>query len=124
MVLFKPHNGGIVFVKRAISPCKGQWALPGGFIEMGETVENAGARELLEETALHGTPARFIGVHIQRSRIYGYVLVVGLEYTVKCWNLVPGDDASEAGIIAVKNMPKIPFASHRKLISQFLKLHI
>jgi len=45
-------EGRVVLVKRAHEPLKGEWNLPGGVVELGETLEAACAREVLEETGL------------------------------------------------------------------------
>jgi 8-oxo-dGTP diphosphatase len=45
-------NRGVVLVKRRFEPLKGQWSLPGGGVEVGETLEAGIARELVEETGL------------------------------------------------------------------------
>ena len=45
-------NGGAVLIKRGVEPFRGWYALPGGFVEIGETVENACVRETKEETGL------------------------------------------------------------------------
>ena len=46
------HLGRILLVKRASSPGKGFWAIPGGLVELGETVREAAEREILEETGI------------------------------------------------------------------------
>jgi len=46
------HQGRILLVKRASSPGKGFWAIPGGLVELGETVREAAEREILEETGI------------------------------------------------------------------------
>jgi ADP-ribose pyrophosphatase YjhB (NUDIX family) len=46
------HDPGVVLVMRRFEPLKGEWSLPGGGVEVGETLEAAVARELLEETGL------------------------------------------------------------------------
>jgi ADP-ribose pyrophosphatase YjhB (NUDIX family) len=45
-------GGKVVLVKRAHEPLKGRWSLPGGAVEVGETLRDACAREVLEETGL------------------------------------------------------------------------
>ncbi|MBU0682872.1 MAG: NUDIX hydrolase [Candidatus Omnitrophota bacterium] len=109
----------LLLVKRSIAPSIGHWALPGGYIELKETPQKAGIRELYEETGLKGSPNRMVGVELQKSKIYGFVLVVGVELTTTRYNTVPGDDASDAKFISFKKLPKIPFLSHRKLIEAY-----
>jgi 8-oxo-dGTP diphosphatase len=58
----------IVVVKRGREPFKGKWALPGGFVEYGETVEDAAAREALEETGIEVRLMSILGVYSAPDR--------------------------------------------------------
>lgn len=114
-------KGRLLLMKRGVSPCKGRWALPGGFIELNESPEQAGKRELFEETGLKGKPGRLIGAYLQPSSIYGFVLVIGIEFIIAKSILNPGDDAAEAKFVSSNKLPKIPFKSHANLIHNYLR---
>ena len=57
------RSGKVLLVRRKHPPFRGYWALPGGFVELRETVEEALVRELREETGLIGRPVRVVGVY-------------------------------------------------------------
>jgi len=116
----KDKKGRILIAKRNIKPCVNKWALPGGFIELGETSEEACLRELWEETGLKGEIKRLIGVYIQKSRHYGSILVIGYEVNVSKSTLSLNNELKEAKFFTKETLPSIPFLSHREMIKDFL----
>lgn len=58
----------VLLLRRAIPPFSGRWSLPGGHIELGETVEKAAVREASEETGLKVKPLEILGVYSVRGR--------------------------------------------------------
>ena len=112
------QNEKILFVKRAFNPGKGEWSLPGGFLELGETLEQGAIRELKEETNLDGNVIKFIG----NCSIFGDILLLGLEIKVDNWdNLVAGDDALEAELFEIKECPSLFFECHQKIFDLYIK---
>jgi ADP-ribose pyrophosphatase YjhB (NUDIX family) len=67
------NRGRVLLQQRAVEPRAGFWTFPGGFLEIGETVEEGAARETLEEVGLEVTPERIVGVY-SRPQV-GIVLV-------------------------------------------------
>ena len=106
-------------VQRAIEPRKGMWTLPGGFIELGETTEEAALRELREETGLIGRNATLIGVSTRPSRMSGGIIVLG--YRVDEWEgeMKPDTDASDLGFFHREKRPPIAFEVHQELIKLY-----
>lgn len=62
------ENGKILLIKRNFDPFKGKWALPGGFIEYKETVEQAAVREVKEETGIDVELEGLLGVYSDPER--------------------------------------------------------
>ena len=67
-VVVPSEEGDILLIRRASDPYEGQWALPGGFVEVGETLEDAAAREAEEETGLSVEIVRLVGVYSDPDR--------------------------------------------------------
>jgi 8-oxo-dGTP diphosphatase len=61
-------TGGVLLIRRKNPPFQGQFALPGGFVDIGETTEAAALRELKEETGIDGSSPRLIGVYSDPTR--------------------------------------------------------
>ena len=109
----------LLLVERGSDPYKGSWALPGGFMEINETVEECAARELFEETHVKDLYLEqfhtFSDVHRDpRERVLTvafYALVRKSDYLV-----MAGDDARKATWFPVKNLPSLAF-DHEKIIS-------
>ncbi|MEA3488994.1 MAG: NUDIX hydrolase [Candidatus Omnitrophota bacterium] len=119
--LVKNGKGELLLIRRGIEPCKGSWALPGGFIELNESLQEAGSRELREETGLSGKAGHLVGMEMQESRMYGTILTIGVEFAIESEDVSAGDDAAEARFFPGEELPEIPFSSQRKLVEEFLK---
>jgi len=106
-----------------VEPCQGEWGLPGGFIELGESSEEAALRELREETNLRASRAELLGVSTRQSPISGAVLVLG--YVVDTWEgeseMRPDSDASELAFYAHPAWPELAFSVHRELLALYVK---
>ena len=75
------HNGHVLLVRRANPPLKGEWSIPGGLVETGETIKEALVREVREETGLEIEPVKLVEVferilRDEESRVqYHFVLI-------------------------------------------------
>jgi ADP-ribose pyrophosphatase YjhB (NUDIX family) len=113
------RDDGILLAQRAVEPCFGEWALPGGFVELGETTEEAAVREMFEETSLRVSGLRLLGVSTQQSRFYGAVTVLG--YAVGAWSgeLKAGSDVMDLRFFPRPQRPALPFRAHTELLALF-----
>lgn len=95
-VIVDPSRG-VVLIRRGHPPFAGQWALPGGFVECGETCEAACAREAREETGLDVDPVQLLGVYSAPGRDpRGATVSTVYLCRVVGGSLAGGDDALEA----------------------------
>lgn len=66
-VVFDAKNR-VLLIRRKHPPFKGRYALPGGFVEIGETIEDACRRELMEETSVKAGRLQLVGVYSDPKR--------------------------------------------------------
>jgi ADP-ribose pyrophosphatase YjhB (NUDIX family) len=87
----------VLMIKRGMAPRKGAWGPPSGFIEVGETPEEACLRELKEETGVSGQVVRLVGVsRLGDKEVYGDMLMVRYLVKVGDEEITPGDEVEDA----------------------------
>ena len=95
------HQDRIVLIRRDKEPSKGRWTFPGGAVELGESLEDAVRREVLEETGLHvelGEVATVIDrvVRDETGRVRYHYIIVDYYARPVAGVLQPGSDVSDA----------------------------
>jgi len=87
----------VLMIKRGRAPRKGAWGPPSGFIEVGETPEEACLRELKEETGVSGQIVRLLGVNrLEDKEVYGDMLMVRYLVNAGDEEITPGDEVEDA----------------------------
>ena len=112
---------GIVLIKRDNPPYQGCFALPGGFVEIGETVEDAVQREAREETGLVIELLGLVGIYSDPGRDpRGHVVSAAFLASGR-GELVSGSDARSAEVFLINSLPPLAF-DHDRIISDALRL--
>lgn len=116
----------LLLIQRGKPPFKGKWALPGGFVDMDETLEHAISRELEEETSLRklnlhqlhafSTPGRDPRGHTISVVFWG---IAAGEQAAKA-----GDDASDARWFSLTELPDLAFDHHDIVEIAITKLQV
>ena len=115
----------VLLIKRGLEPFKGKWALPGGFVQMAETLEEAAQRELKEETGLKD-------IFIEQLFTFGSVdrdprgRVVSVAYfalvNLDSHEPVASTDADEAKWFSVNDIPSLAFDHEEILLKAISRL--
>lgn len=122
-VIFK--GNAVVLIKRRKMPFEGMFALPGGFVEDNETVENACIRETKEETNLDIRNLNLIGVYSEPGRDpRGRIVSFAFTAEVADFGIIKaGDDAKELEVVGDWQDIDLAF-DHKKIIQDALKLRL
>ncbi len=121
VALIPVKGGGLVGVRRGIPPRKGEVALPGGFIDVGESWQAACAREVEEELGL-SIDARSITVHTVLSAPDGTVLIMGLTPEInlnEAPEFVPNDETMERLVIEPAEDLELAFPLHTEAVKLY-----
>jgi len=107
-VIINDHK--VLLVKRAHAPARGQWAIPGGRVEAGETLQQALKREIREETGLDIDigPLAHVFDLIERSAaglLTRHYVIIDYEATIVGGTLQAGDDALKIDWFGSKDLP-------------------
>jgi ADP-ribose pyrophosphatase YjhB (NUDIX family) len=120
-VVLLPVDEGLLVIRRGIPPQQGRLALPGGFIDFGETWQEAGARELFEEAGLTIDPQE-IREFAVRSVPEGLIMIFGLAQARTAASLLPFAPCKEATERLVINEPvDLAFPTHTEAVRLFFQ---
>ena len=109
-------NGGVVLVKRKNPPVA--WALPGGFVDYGESLEQAAVREACEETGLSIRLGRQFHTYSEPDRDPRQHTVSTVFLATAEGTPVAGDDAGEVAIFHEKSLPPLAF-DHSRILGDY-----
>jgi ADP-ribose pyrophosphatase YjhB (NUDIX family) len=119
-VVLLPIGEGLLAVRRAHMPAKDKLALPGGFVELPESWQEAGARELREETGVVVTPER-LDVYRVYSAPDGTLLIFALAPRHSEEELPPFSASAEASERVILTAPvELAFSLHTRVLGEYL----
>ncbi len=125
VLLFTVLNNelNILLIRRNVEPFKDSWALPGGFVQIDESLEDAAMRELKEEGNVDN-------VYLEQLFTFGdpkrdpRTRVITVTYLAladsSSWDLMSSGDAKEAKLFPLKSLPKLAF-DHKKIVDYGLE---
>ncbi len=115
-------SGNIIFIRRKNPPFQGSWAFPGGFVEYGETVENAVLREVKEETGVIIEINELLGVYSDPERDpRGHTISVCFLAKIIQGELNADTDAAEVSFFTVDEALKMELAfDHHEILKDAL----
>jgi 8-oxo-dGTP diphosphatase len=121
-IVFAKQGGSasVLLIERGREPFKNKWALPGGFIEMDETLETACKRELYEETGLKVEKMTQFKTYdaIDRDPRHRTISVIYFAELNEIQQVKGGDDASRAEWFSVSELPELAF-DHNIILEEF-----
>jgi 8-oxo-dGTP diphosphatase len=119
-VVFRKQNNAseILLIKRKNEPFRDTWALPGGFVDEGEDLEDAAIRELEEETSVKINRAEQLKAFGKPGRDprHHTVSIAFLAFVPENTTAIAADDAKEIGWFAIDDLPALAF-DHAEIIA-------
>jgi 8-oxo-dGTP diphosphatase len=117
-IVITRKDGSIVLIRRRNPPFQGEWAIPGGFVEYGETVEQAAVREAKEETGLDVELVRIVGVYSDPNRDpRGHTVSICFLAGEVGGELKADTDAKEARSFASSSLPAKLAFDHAQMLA-------
>jgi 8-oxo-dGTP diphosphatase len=115
------HRRQVLLIERGRPPFRKCWALPGGFVEAGESTERAVERELWEETGLKAQVARLVGVYSDPGRDpRGPTVTIAYAMKGQFGPARGGDDAGAAHWWSIDALPPLAF-DHSRIVGDALR---
>jgi len=103
------HEGRVLLIRRGKEPLRGRWVVPGGTVELGETLEQALVREVLEETGLVVRPREVVAVfdriHRDAHRVAYHYVIVDYLCDYVSGEARAASDAEAVALVAAADLP-------------------
>src|SRR5918994_1583348 len=116
-------NGGVVLLRRGVEPAMGKWVFPGGYVDRGESVQEAAVGETPEESR--------VGVKLgSLLNVYSYSgspnVIVVYTAEVVSGELAAGDESVDAAVFMPENIPwdELAFDSTRDALKDYIRLYL
>jgi len=115
-------DGGVVLIKRGGHVKPNQWALPSGYIEADESVEEAALRECKEETGLDIELIDLLGIYSFPEGPPTSGIIVFYRARPVGGEMAASDDAVDVRVVMPDEIPEMPFRTHREALQRWLAL--
>ena len=112
-----PRNGKVLMIRRGTDSGYGLWSLPGGFVDRGEVVESAAAREAWEETGLEVSVDGLLGLF---SLPGDPVIVAAYSASETGGELSPGPEALDVAFFPPDDPPELAFGRDTEILSRWM----
>lgn len=118
------NDGCVLLVQRGKAPARGQWAIPGGSVKLGETLQQAAQREVFEETGIRIKAKQPVYVFdvvdvAENGGVRWHYVIIDLEATYQGGQLRCGDDALDARWVRPSDLSELEVnPTTRKLLRQ------
>jgi ADP-ribose pyrophosphatase YjhB (NUDIX family) len=113
------RDNQLLLVRRTMNPGRGQWALPGGYLDIGEDPRAAAAREVAEEASVDVDVCGVMDVFANPPEDGGAVFVLFAATWVR-GEPAPGDDADAAAFFARDALPPLAFRSTQHVVDRWM----
>ena len=110
------REGKVLMIRRAVQPGIGLWSIPGGYVDRGEVVEEAAAREVLEETGLAVEVERLVELFSERGHP---VMVAAFEARETGGYLKAGEEAQDVGFFPLDGLPEMAFPRDQQILERW-----
>lgn len=118
-IIIELAGGGIVLIERKNPPFG--WAIPGGFVDVGESLEDAARREALEETSLDVRLITQLHAYSDPKRDPRFHTVAVVFVATAAGAPVARDDAKNCGVFTVENLPHPMAFDHAKILKDYFR---
>ena len=120
VVVLVPVPGGLVAIRRNIEPRKGTVTLPGGYIDMGESWQEGGRRELFEETGME-IAAEDLKLYDVMNGLDGTLIVFGLAREEALRALKPFKSEETQEVLLIDGPTELGFEMHTRVVARYFR---